>query len=837
MSETATAELNETAAPDAPADAVDPAEAAALKPAQPPVRERGWRDLWQIPTFAAAALMLTLGVLTAKVSSPGPDFDGALDDAAAMISAGEIDRALSLLNGPILRNLEHQDATTAHRRRFHLLRGDAIYAGQSKESVDIPENHRSVIAEYSEAESFLAKLGPVRIENMVHSMLALDRIDDAIERIRSLPPEESARKNALRRRVVERNLASEDIRYDETLDLLGRLAAEPSLTWDERLWISAREAELRLEAGYVEEALTHLLRSIQRAGALEGEAGGELLVLLAKIYFELGRYDDSLRQLERAFAILPEADARTGQAHVLAGRIAQMRGELQDARDHFTIVATQFGSTSSALPGEVGLAEINAAMGNVKPSIDAYMDAVSRIQRGRNESGMTREDVIESLLRQHSENFVREDFAHALRYASLAESLARPGEEPPPEVLFAIAQTHRAQGDALIDPVRIEDGRPPALERLDPVTRSQARAHYSAAGDYFLRHARSMILDDDSAFADSLWQAADSFDLAREPDKAIAAFSEYADGRPDDPRRPRAIFRLAKVHMLRGDFGVAAKFFESLIEESPSSGEGTRSYLPLARCRLLMDGEGGGRAEARRLLETLLSGQLLSPEAIEFRDALFELGRLHLEEGNLTEAIRRLTEAVERYPDDPRIERVQFHLAEAHRRDAESIGRQLQDALPETTRRSLTTLRQRRLEGAMALYQTVLEGLRVRPRDRLSELEKMHLRNAMFYRADCAFDLGRYDEAIAWYDEAAQRFAEEPASLVAMIQIVNAYVAQGRWRQAETANERARQRLEELPDEALERADLPLDARYWERWFESSAKLVAQSEGENPGGM
>ena len=62
------------------------------------------------------------------------------------------------------------------------------------------------------------------------------------------------------------------------------------------------------------------------------------------------------------------------------------------------------------------------------------------------------------------------------------------------------------------------------------------------------------------------------------------------------------------------------------------------------------------------------------------------------------------------------------------------------------------------------------------------------------------------------------------------MQIVNCYIALERWPEARTANARARRRLAEIPDEALDARDLPLDRRHWERWLESSERLTQRAE-------
>jgi tetratricopeptide (TPR) repeat protein len=147
------------------------------------------------------------------------------------------------------------------------------------------------------------------------------------------------------------------------------------------------------------------------------------------------------------------------------------------------------------------------------------------------------------------------------------------------------------------------------------------------------------------------------------------------------------------------------------------------------------------------------------------------------------------------------------------------------EAMPASEEQALEAMRERRLRRALELYERVRSDLELKDPRRRGELERAMLRNATFYRGDCAFDLGDYESAIKYYDTAAQRYGDEPGSLVAMVQIVNAYAALGKWREAETAHERARTRLEQLPEESWERSDVPMGRRHWERWLESSVML------------
>ena len=360
------------------------------------------------------------------------------------------------------------------------------------------------------------------------------------------------------------------------------------------------------------------------------------------------------------------------------------------------------------------------------------------------------------------------------------------------------------------------------LSDADPVSLREVKSRYLSAAAQFRRHAQMVVGEDDRAFAESLWNAADSADLAGDFDNSIRWFAEYANGRPADPRRDSARFRLARAHDARGELAPAIDLYRELISSNPSSGEGFRSYVPLARA-LLRDPDATNDPEAEALLRRVLGGQIISPASPEFRVALNELGKHLLLTGRHPEAIARLTESIERYPDAPDRAIVRYRLAESLRLSSGEIAGRLRQAMPESQRRELERLRQDRLRQAMAEYERVALRLDDDPGRRLNELEANAVRNSFFFRADCAFDLGDFDRAIEFYDAAAQRFSDDPASGGDGADCERVR-RDHRWDEARTAH--APGSVSRAAGGILDRPDMPMDRRHWERWLDSVAELA-----------
>lgn len=782
------------------------------------------RHLWQLPVLALGGALFVAGAFAVVRRQPVYDLNGALGDAARLVERQSYREALETLNGEVRAGIDEHGATPEQLARFHLMRADTLWLLQRHEEASTPANHQTIAEEYAKAESQGGSAVPARsAARLAGSLLALGRVDPALERIRALPDELARERAELLRAAVEVVMSQRlrEAARGALPSLLAEYRDQPALTEADRLWAAAAEARLRISAGYSDRAIEPLLRTLQRLPNPESPDAAELLVLLGRAYYETGRFQESQERLDRAERLLADASPVRAEAAITLGRIAQSRGELEEARQRYLSVLGPLGDPGARAGALLGLAETEAALGDSRASLEAYGGVVRALHAG--EAGEIDHERVEHSLQQRADDrLAASDFETAIEFAMLAESL-RPESEPPVWTVLVRAKANRLIAERQAEPAQVDDGRID-WTRLDPVTREQVRRRFSDAADAYRRHARRLAGEDDQAYADSLFSAGDAFDRAGEPDLAIAAFSEYAVGRPNDPRNAAARFRLAGAHEARGDYEIAGEIYRELVAENPQSGEGVRSVVPLVRS-ILADGDGSNDQEAEPLLLRVVEGGL-SPSAPDFRHALHELGRLYYERGRHADAIARLTEHRERFPDSDDAFRVRTQLADALRQSARSIEDELREAMPRRKREELEALRRERLEQALAIYDEIAREAIASPGGRITELEAIAQRNAFFYRGDCAFDLADYEAAIEHYDAAAHRYAGDPTSLVAMIQIVNAYAMMNRWDEARTANERARQRFREIPESAFDRPDLPMERRHWERWLESTAALA-----------
>ena len=795
------------------------------------------RAAWPIPALVLAVGLLVAGLYTAVGSRPKADPGKPLQTAEALVEAERYEEAIDLLNNSVRGYIDSGKASEDDRGRFALARARAFAGAIAKQGLSHPDNHRVVIDDYVTAQRLQQVLEPSDTARLIDSLIEHDRLQDAIRKLTDLPKEDTQRRVRLTRRIVEMALAAERPDREMILDLLSVLAVEPSLDPASKAWVLARQTEQLSRDGRYEEAINKLLRDMLRLTDVPADAMGELHLRLGEAYLGAGNDAAAAQRLEAAELQLDPSSPLRADATLLLGRILKAGAgvdpeKLQRAADKFGIIVSDFGSSSAYLPAQLELAEIDAARGEHAAAAERYAELVEAVRQpgSRSRRDLDPERVAASLMDRQAGTFLAGDYATSLRYAELAASLYDDPKTPAP-LLLALAQTHRAIADRVLLDASKLPGTNSVVDRLDPATRSELKRHLLASGEAFRRYAELISAEDTARYLDARWMAADSFDLAGDMEMAKREFALYVDGAPDDDnRRPDARFRLAQVFQVEKDFASAAALYRTVMSSPGVASD--RARVPLARC-LLADADAANDNEAEMLLLATVDGSVVGPDAEAFRDALFELGGLYYSTGRYAEAIARLEEAVERYPADPRIGVYRYKLADANRLSAAQIAQTLRQGLPQATRETLEEERAGRLRSAAALYEAVRADLESDPSKRLDELEKICLRNAYFGIGDCKFDLGEYDAAIAAYDAARLRYADDPSSLVAMVQIVNAYVQQQRWPQARTANERARQHLAKFPDEVWRRPDLPMEKKHWERWLDART-LLDQSARVEP---
>ncbi len=373
-------------------------------------------------------------------------------------------------------------------------------------------------------------------------------------------------------------------------------------------------------------------------------------------------------------------------------------------------------------------------------------------------------------------------------------------------------------------------------------TEAAARQFWADAAGAYLRHSQLTTLDDDVSGA-SAWKAAELLDRAGETVAAIAAYERLTIQRPRDPRISEGMLALGRLYESAGMLDKAVEIFGRNVKENSRTPSSYASAVQLARCYVAL-GEQAQKPEDRSKNDALAESTLLAvvqddtdlkPEAREFRESILALGDLYYGEGRWGDAILRFDELVRRYPQDAGLPHALFLLGQSYRKSAAEIADALKRDPAISNRGDLMQARGDRLRRAADDYGRVI-GILDAPAmgeepavagvsRALSALDRDNLRMAYTERAQCAFDLGDFENAVKLYQQAAARFPEETLAADAYVQIVNAYRQLKQPAEASAAAERGQWVLKRIPDAAFAgaRPGGP-DRGYYE-------KLLALSKG------
>ena len=180
------------------------------------------------------------------------------------------------------------------------------------------------------------------------------------------------------------------------------------------------------------------------------------------------------------------------------------------------------------------------------------------------------------------------------------------------------------------------------------------------------------------------------------------------------------------------------------------------------------------------------------------------------------EAIKVLSEAVARYETVPEALPARYHLAESYRQAAKYPRKKLDTVTIETTRATLHRQVQSELQAALTEYNQLIAALNdEQDATAPNVLTQNILRNAYFGRADTLFDLERFDEAIAAYSAATNRYQHEPEALEAYVRIASCYRRLNKASEARGTLQQAKVVLSRLRPDANFSQTTPYNREEW----------------------
>jgi tetratricopeptide (TPR) repeat protein len=788
--------------------------------------------VWQVPLVVASIAAILAAAWYRNKSNPVDQGQQKIAQVSMLIEEGRFEPAANELR-ELAASLSTDDKSLL--AGYHALVGDwraAQVAGIANASAGESE---SIIAAYERAVEDGWVLTDLQALNIAEANLAAGRLKVAERSLESLqgvgPADMQLRVAADLRSLAQRRIDAMVERGEDHRVILAAVddyvALEPGPAGE--AWAVEFRAGLRMDSGDVAGLAERMIIDLSRLEPIDDGTvdWAPLHALLGEVYREGGRSQVAAERFEYVLVQLT-ADGKT-RARCLRNlaEISLADGRSTDAESYFRRATETSGvSVYDGLASEIGLgltlarldrhtdaAEVLAvAMGRMVPT---DIDLKSRLTKGLQEEGLAAllaaggKSQSDALMLRHA----------ALEYARLAletnsEDLARQ------EALKLKAAAHHAYAQTLLDPLLDgEDVRDVGLDVVPLTVRVEVNQHLVSAGETYLELDGLFGTGASRPDGEFLWDAAVAFDQGGHRDQAIVLYGQYLEEQPlDDDRRTEALFRVALAHHSALEFSEAVGSYRALLSTVDGASENealsnfvTRAKVGLARClagsptRTQADLE-----EAEVHLRDICDGrEAIGPSALEYREAMFQLGRVLAGREQWTESVEVMEEALQRYTNDVRVPEYAARAGLGWLEIAR-MNQQHLDASPLAPGRKaeVEAAMVESLRSAVKRFDLAVAGLDDPAHAPLDPLESQLLRQAYLRRADAVAELGQYDMAMDHYAAVERRFGEEPTALEALVRMANLAHLQGDEGAARSATNRARVKLRRVRPGQISGPDL-----------------------------
>lgn len=473
------------------------------------------------------------------------------------------------------------------------------------------------------------------------------------------------------------------------------------------------------------------------------------------------------QKMEAAIATLREAESQDTLDSQVSGKAMYLIGvallELKDHRSalkQFARILRIHPGTPEAFAAVFQEADVMRRLGKDQDAVVRYCQVLDRL--GPPESffnpWLTLSELRKHLQRTHQQYLDAEKYEAASQLAGRLHPVFSRKQQ-----LEIAARTHRYWGQSLLTQAATL---PPS--KAEELLRQGYRELRRAAQQY---EDLALLRIAEREYTDDLWESALCYLDGHDFQGAARLFQQYLKSETRR-RHARALVGLAGAQLANGQPDEALAAASECVDLHPRDAASYRARLLAAQAAL----EKNLPERAKAFLQENLNGEALTPVSLEWQESLIQLGRLFYRQGEYPEAIERLREAVQRYPELPQLSELQYLIADAHRLYARQLELKLQDDQVEDKRLARSRKVRELLTVALGGYRGIQETLAHRQEtDELRPLERLLLRNCYFAIGHVLFQLQNYEEAIKSYTMATNRYQSSPEVLEAYVQIARAY--------------------------------------------------------------
>ncbi|MBI4579090.1 MAG: tetratricopeptide repeat protein, partial [Planctomycetes bacterium] len=622
---------------------------------------------WQIPLMVVALTLLGVSVWRLRPQPKPPSFDQLFAQAAALKEAGlheEASKAAEAL-------LADPARTPQERVKLHRLLAEVIFAYESGNAVHGPANCRRIIE-----NSDKSLLAGEEFEADAHHMRGLARewlgqTGEAVVEYRQALAKGVKDPWAARQHVIELRRLDKSITTEQLHEELEAFMSGADVPRELQFWAAEQKIKSYAATGRHDQAEKFLADHSRLFEDSRWKNGYDYLRAL--VGYHVGRHDEAERLLRSLRERVVPGDPLYAQTGWLLGSILEQQGAPEYALSLFIEVLDKTVPSPSRTACLFGRAECLAETERFAESLKTFEEVIRLSTENPLIAQVDLKDVRESVTAWYQTLYLTGNRERAMAYLKLAARLAPPSDASM-QAIYAkrVADLAMELGRAAL--VRAAEGKTDADSH-----RQTAHKYLTQSGEEYLRLAKLEGVDIQGTTA-AMWQAAETLDLAGERTRMVGVLERFIAAYPEDTRVPEALLQLGRAFQTAGDITRAVEKYQENLIRYPRTPAALASLIPLADCFEELKQKDKAEQTLLRVV-TPRPGDalaLITPEAPEYQDALFRLGDLYMAEEEYEKAIGRYEEALERYAGDPRADSATFHLADAYRKSAARIRRDLE---------------------------------------------------------------------------------------------------------------------------------------------------------------
>jgi tetratricopeptide (TPR) repeat protein len=531
-------------------------------------------------------------------------------------------------------------------------------------------------------------------------------------------------------------------------DAIDKYLAADGLTPEETLQGYLAQGELELASKNYAAATASAQRVLDANPS--GETAAQAVLVANEALVAQEDYAGALAVLDKA----PADGAGRFQAPLSLARAISLwkNGSATEARKAFDETVFAFPGTSEALSARFELASLFLQSNQIDAAKDALVNLLDdmAVEQAVETTHFTISDVTDLWFKVGQAILAQREYGAVRDFHSAATALMSQGH-----FMFFDAALYLREAEQL---EALLPGLPPDKAEA---SRAKIRDCYHQAGVAFSKVLESASGD---LYTKALYSAGHSFYMAGDYATAVPLLDEFAGAKLKDEHVPEVLYKEATALAALGSYERAINVCRGNAADHPTNIYAYRS--------MLLEGDlyrslgGSNLAYAADIYSGILTDGRFLSESPEWRRAIYALGETLYKIGDFKNAMLRLDEALQRFPDDPEAGSALYYFALACRQAAfaDPAGKQ--------------TL----LMRAASVFARLAAG---------AADDESQTRNAAFLEADSYYDLGDYAKALSLYDKAVEAHLDTPEATRALFQMANCYHRMGLRQQADATYKRA----------------------------------------------